>query len=488
MKNLILLITTCCLFHTAGAQTKNLSALFSYKTFYAPECGPYIETYLSVNSQTVSYIKKANGKFQGAIEVGITFTNGTEIKYSDKYNLLSPEVDDTTNIQFNFLDQQRISLSNGKYRMELSITDKNSKQKSHTVSENVSLEYYNNIVAISDIQFVDSFVKSETASIITKSGYDLVPYVDNFFSSKNKTLKFYAEIYNADKILGESSYLISYYIESSESKQIIENLKGFSKQKAAKVNVVLREIPLADLPSGNYNLVVEVRNQQNELLATRSSYFQQSNKVKLPTIASDYRQTDISNTFASYITNKDSLIDFISSLHPISNPLEINFLNNQLKLADVKIMQQFFYDFWVKRSPVNPEKAWIDYRQEVIKANQSFSTPIKKGYNTDRGRIYLKNGSPNSMTLHNDPGSYPYEIWHFYKLGTQSNRKFVFYNPDLVTNDFVLIHSDAQGEISDERWQLIVFSRNTQSRNFDVKSRETDYFGNEVNDNFINPR
>lgn len=489
MKNFVLLISSCCMFFTANGQTKNLSALFSYKTFYAPEHGPYVETYLSVNSQTVTYIKNANGKFQGSIEIGIVFSNATEIKYKDKYNLLSPEVDDTANIQFNFLDQQRVPLANGKYKMELTITDKNARQKTHTVSEIVTIEFYNNIVAVSDIQFLDSYVKSESPSVITKSGYDLIPYVDNFFSSKNKTLKFYAEIYNTDKILGETAYLISYFIESAESKQVIENLKGFSKQQAAKVNVLLREIPLSELPSGNYNIVVEVRNQQNELLATRSSYFQQSNKVKSPYVASDYRQTDVSNTFASYITNKDSLTDFINSLHPISSTLEINFLSNQMKLADVKIMQQFFYDFWVKRSPVNPEKAWRDYRQEVLKVNQSFSTPILKGYASERGRVYLKYGPPNTMGQHlTEPSAYPYEIWHYYKLGTQTNRKFVFYNPDLVTNDFVLIHSDAQGEITNERWQMIVHSRDTQSRDFDVETKQTDYFGNQANDNYINPR
>jgi GWxTD domain-containing protein len=489
MKSILMLLLTCFIGMQAVAQPKNLQALFSYKTFYSPENGPYIETYLSVNSETVKYVKNSNGKYQGAIEIGISFSDASGIKYTDKYNLLSPEVDDTTKIQFSFLDQQRIPLAHGQYKLDLTITDKNASQKSYAISEAVTIQYYNNILAVSDIQFIDSYNKSTTPSIITKSGYDLVPYVDNFFTSQNKSLKFYAEIYNSDKIIGQTPYLVTYFVESAESKQVIENLKGFHKQNPDKVNVLLREIPLSDLPSGNYNLVIEVRNQQNELLTSRASFFQNSNKVKLPSGASDYTQTDISNTFASYITDKDTLSDFINSLHPISSPLELTFLTNQMKLADVKIMQQFFYDFWAKRSPVNPEKAWLDYHQEVLKVNQAFSTKIIPGYATERGRVYLKYGPPNTMGKHyTEPSAYPYEIWHYYKMGTQTNRKFVFYNPDLVTNDFILIHSDAQGEITNQRWQMIVYKRDTQSRDFDVETKSTDYFGNQVNDNYINPR
>jgi hypothetical protein len=87
-----------------------------------------------------------------------------------------------------------------------------------------------------------------------------------------------------------------------------------------------------------------------------------------------------------------------------------------------------------------------------------------------------------------EPSAYPYEIWHYYKLGTQTNRKFVFYNPDLVTNDFLLLHSDAQGELSNARWQMVVYKRDTQSINFDDEKKPGDYFGNQVNENFTNPK
>jgi len=476
-------------FFTISATAQNLQAIFSFKTFYSPESGPYVETYLSVNANSVKYTLNENGKYQGAIEVGLIFTDGSGvIKHTDKYNLLSPEVTDIANVKFNFLDQQRIQLQNGSYKIELSISDKNVADKVYKSNDVVALEYYGNIAAVSDIQFIDSYSPSATPSIITKSGFDLVPYVDNFYPTDAKSLKFYTEVYNTDQLFSGSSYLVTYFIESAESRLVIENLRGFSKEKAEKVNVLLREIPLGDLPSGNYNLVVEARNQQNEVFAKNSVFFQRSNKVTLP-VYTDIKQVDVSNTFASFITNRDTLVEFINSLHPISSSLEQTFLANQLKLADVKLMQQFFYDFWARRSPVNPEKAWIDYRMEVIKANHEFGTPIRRGHATDRGRVYLKYGPPNTISKnYTEPSALPYEIWHYYKLNAQSNRRFVFYNPDLVTNDFKLLHSDAQGEPFNNQWQMVLHSRDTQSRDYDQETKGINYFGNRSDENFTLPK
>ncbi|MBL0343093.1 MAG: GWxTD domain-containing protein [Bacteroidetes bacterium] len=481
---LILLALSC----PVKISAKNLQALFSFKTFYSPENGPFVETYLSVNAKSVVYSKNVSGKFQGTIHINVKYSDEVGVKHTDNYNLLSPEVDDTAKIKFSFLDQQRIQLPNGKYKLEMTITDKNVPDKPYTVTQLFGLEYFNNIAAVSDIQFLDSYTKSETASILTKSGYDLVPYVDNFFPTPIQTLKFYAEIYNTDKILGTSPYLIFYFIESAESKKVVESLQGFSRQNPEKVNAIMREIPISTLPSGNFNLVIEIRNQQNEVLAVNSSFFQRSNVVELPADA-DFKDRDVTNTFASFITNKDSLIVYISCLQPIAHPLEQTFLNNQLKLADVTIMQKFLYDFWVKRNPINPEQSWREYYTEVIKVKQEFSTRILPGYATERGRVYLQYGPPNARSKnYTEPSAYPYEIWHYYKMENQTNRKFVFYNPDLVTNDFTLLHSDAQGEPVNDQWQLIIHKRDTQSNDFDQQIKGTDYYGNKATENFVNPK
>ena len=84
---------------------------------------PYIETYLSVNGNGVSYLSKVNGTYQAQLAVVVEFFKDDNVIKVDKYNLSSPEIKDTSLIDFVFLDQQRYQLSEGDYNLRLNITD-----------------------------------------------------------------------------------------------------------------------------------------------------------------------------------------------------------------------------------------------------------------------------------------------------------------------------------------------------------------------------
>jgi len=123
-------------------------------------------------------------------------------------------------------------------------------------------------------------------------------------------------------------------------------------------------------------------------------------------------------------------------------------------------MQRYFLNFWVDRNTLDPQMEWVEYLSRVNKANISFKAITIEGYRTDRGRVFLQYGQPNVISDHHfEPAAYPYEIWHYYRLGDQQNKKFVFYAHDVVTNDFQLIHSDAVGELNNYRWETIIYKR-----------------------------
>ena len=161
-------------------------------------------------------------------------------------------------------------------------------------------------------------------------------------------------------------------------------------------------------------------------------------------------------------------------------------------------MQQFFYNFWKSRYPSNTEVAWLSYFDEVKKANAEFGTHSLRGFDTDRGRVFLQYGPPDVRNKYDtEPSAIPYEIWEYYSLNDkslmlsdpynkQSTRKFVFYNPDLVSNRYTLIHSDARGEINNYRWDLLIHNRNTQSSNIDDSTAPSHYGGNST-DNYNHP-
>ena len=151
-------------------------------------------------------------------------------------------------------------------------------------------------------------------------------------------------------------------------------------------------------------------------------------------------------------------------------------------------MQKYFLNFWTDRNPVDPEGAWNEYKMRVTQANNEFKSMRIKGYKTDRGRVYLKYGKPNVITpSYNEPAAYPYEIWHYYELQGQRDKKFVFYSRDMVTNDFQLIHSNMLGEIANFRWQTIIYSRTWDPYSIDEFAMPKTY-GSFATDYYLQPR
>lgn len=455
----------------SGIQAQGLQALFYHASFYSPVEGPYTETYLKVFGGSSEFVETSPGNFQASLEVTILFKQEDEIIDFRKYNLLSEEIQDTSDITINFIDQQRIPLPYGRYQLELLLKDNNSDSEPLEHAEMISLEFDESEFRFSEFQFVESYSKTEEPNVLSKSGWDLVPFVGDFFDERVGNLNFYTELYNIDKKLGQGvDFLFRYYLESFETTISLADYNRFQRQKAGPVNVIMASIPIEDLPSGNYNLVVEARDRNNEELLVNKITFQRSNPGTQINLE-DIESVDITSTFAEKVTDLDSIRFYVASLHPNSNQMEKQFIKNVVNSKDIGKMQKFLYNFWLTKNPDYPEAEWTRYKQEVLRVEDRYKTRIRHGFETDMGRIWLKYGVPNNTEFSDhEPNSYPYVIWHYYKVGNQTNKRFIFYNPALVGADYILLHSDARGEIYNPYWQVDLSGRNTQIRNYDDAS------------------
>jgi GWxTD domain-containing protein len=488
MKKIIMALLMGLMVFPFAASAKKLQAFMSYSTFDSPTDGPYIETYLTVVGNSVVFIKNESGRFQGTIEVTLIFSQNDVVKQFKKFNLLSPDVMDTNAVNFNFIDQQRFLLANGEYELDIQILDKNDNAIPYKASETIDISYPKDKVSVSAIELIQSYTRNENPTVLTKSGYDLVPYILNYYPESINKLTFYSEIYNTDKVFGkDEKYLLSTFIEVLETGQLFGDLVRIKKETAHNVNILFGEFDITTLPTGNYNIVIEVRDKSNTLIAYNKLFFQR-NHPELKVDMTNLSEVSIENTFVNRMSNSDTLADYIKSLYPISAESERQYARTLLKARNIKSLQQYFYNFWITRNQNNPEGAWLLYKTEVMKANAAYGTKIKRGYETDRGRVYLQYGPPNSMIQSlNEPSAYPYEIWHYYTLGNQKNKKFVFYNPDMVSNDFILIHSDAIGEIYDYKWKQRIYVRNTTTNDIDSDG-VVPHWGEKSDDYFRNPR
>lgn len=469
---------------SANVFAGGLKANFTFGTFNSPATGPYIETYLSVVGHSAVYSKTASNTFQSHIEVTLIFKQGDEIKKFKKYNLSSPEITDSLQVRENFIDQQRITLPNGVYEFEVAIKDLGTNQEPFIAKQQLVINYPTNKISVSDIELIEHLSKAKEKSVLTKNGYDIIPYTSDFYGEEFEKIAFYAEIYNADQSIGEAApYLLSYHIETSENKKLIGNYKSFARETAKPVTVLLKSFKITDLPSGNYNLVIEVRNTKNEIITDKRIFFQRSNPSATPLLSSD----DYFNTFVDNMS-KDELTENIKTIQPISSRMEIQFAENQLNGNEEDLMKQFFYNFWITKNELDPEYAWNAYKKEVDAVNKIFSTSITKGYLTDRGGIYLKYGKPNSRTeVKSEPSSYPYEIWHYQNIKRFRNKRFVFYSRDLVSNDYPLLHSDMPGHVYNSQWKVQLHRRTNQPIDMDNENN-TIHHGGRADDYFNNPR
>ena len=493
--NRLLTLVFACLFGTQIiAQEKNINAFISYGTFNitGEESTPYLETYITFDCNSLMYVKDVD-QYQAAINLTVIFKQGESIKNYDKYSVNSPKVSDTTNISGFFMDVQRYSLANGEYQMEITIEDANNKnEKPLKVSETIIIDYPENI-CFSSIIALEDYRPATEVTANTKNGYDIIPMIMPYYPESISRLTFYAEIYNAKKTLGENEkYLLNTYLKTFESNTRIDSYFFTKRMNVKDTEVVINTMDISNLPTGNYYLVLEARDRNNEIIGYNQFFFQRSNsnyQIDNSALAS----IDPTKVFSGNIDNIDTIREYIRTLAPISSQIEIEYANNLIKSDDITTMQQYFYSFWSSRNALSPQIEWENYFTQVKRVNASFTAVKLKGYQTDRGRVFLKYGAPDRIVQnHNESGAYPYEIWHYYTLANQRNKKFVFMSKDVVTNDFQLIHSDAIGELNNSRWTNEIYSRTYSTYqefyNADESVNPDFYYGDDAKDYYDNPR
>lgn len=489
-----LLILVLLFISSTNLLASNLEAWFDHKVFYIPGEGSYVETHLSFTGESLKYQTQSDGTLMAEVQSTIIIKKGETIIDFRKVNVQSPSVTDSTKVDF--MDIQRFSLENGSYSFEIELEDMHfGDQDKKKLAGDFTVSALEEGMFVSDITFVKAYAKAEEPGELTKSGYNLLPYVSNYFPSRLDAVVFYAEGYNSDKYFGENEmFILAVRVEELVSRKTVDGIGSMKRTKTGTVNPLLQTLDISELPKGEYNLVLEMRDKKNNTIASRSITFQRNNYVANPT-NDDLAMIDVTKTFAQDYQNREELLEYINSLRPIASSLEQSTIHHQMENADLTLLQQYFYHFWVRRYDEDPEQAWLAYKKEVDLVNGLFGTGVTPGYQTDRGRIYLQYGKPNTIVQkHFTENVWPYEIWHFYELGVHNDKRFLFYDPTALAQDFVLLHSDLPGEIQNFDWRQIMRGRRASSSVADSQFFNMDqntnysYEGEELEDLFFNPR
>jgi len=492
-KQLFILI----LFLLSASSFSQVIAYFNVGAFNTPANKPYLETYLTIVGNSVSS-KKTGNTYQSSVNIEVKILKDSNIVKANKYNLIGPVFADTLNPPA-FIDNQRYSLPNGMYTLEMTITDKNQPSKKPTyIKQSLLISFDQRKIESSSIQILESYKKVTTPTAISKSGFDLVPYNVNYFPETSNELNFYFEAYNTDTILGQKKpFVYVYYLESSDNFTKLNSYGDFKKQTTAKVNPLLAKMNISTLGSGNYNLVIEIKDEKNITQIQQKFFFQRLNKSV--DIVALYKFSE-KKTVAEYFgncNNIDTLKMFVECLWPIANGIDKERIINQSIKKDPELMKNFAVDFWQRRAADtgNALKMWAEYYKSVQEVMVLFKCGKQKGYYTERGRVYLQYGKPNQRSIQNaEMNTFPYEIWQYYRItdGVNgqffTNRKFVFVNKNIADDCHVLVHSDMRGETYNDRWRFELTRRNNNGISNPDNVSPNGIQDNQFNEIFSNPR
>ena len=447
----ILLIAISFLFLYQGNATMDISVR---SAVFKGESAPYLEVYLYVIGSTVQNISSDTNYWQTAVDFVITLEKpDSSISAFDKFTLRSPQSEGPGN----FMDIKRFGLLPGHYILRVIAQDEGSPNAVFEFTDEIQIHYENELIEISDIQLLSAFHKSDEKTPFVKNGLYLEPAAFHFYPGNLQILPFYLEVYNPSGQSFKAAYLrYAIYQKRVSGDSLV--MQKFKKLDELKVQAFLLQLPIDALESGNYDLVVELRNQEKLLIDVAYSSFQRSNP-KIDLVRQIDRNKGFENSFASEM-DPEKLRFYLKAIAPLVKGLQSSILEEILLSRDTLAQRYFLYNHFVEISPGDPEFAFTQYMAVAEAVDRAYRSNVGYGFETDRGIIFLKYGKPTEIVeVEDEPSAPPYEIWFYNSLeeSRQFNIKFLFYNPSLAHNDFILLHSNCRGERYNPRWEVELY-------------------------------
>lgn len=475
MKRIKLLFTFFICFNAVFSQN-SLRAYLDIKKFQTTKQENYIEVFNKINANSLEYLENKNFHLQAKVKINYSIYKGDSIytQYTD--TIFSTEIIDS--IYNDLYCIKTIPLKTGSYKIKVDYLDLNNKKMLEPTSNILLFEIKtdeNSDLTISNIQIADFIVKTKTRNQFSKYGFDVFPHLGNYISSECNNLPIYFEVYNKRNI--NQNIIIKYEIRNSETNKEIYSFNDSSIVIKGSLTPLIHTIDIRNIPTGSYTLNIS---ESGNLKKSNFDFY----RLNENPLEQDYKNKILDPNFHKSLTN-DSLFFFAKSLMPIMYNDDQKILLKILKEVDTTKIRNFIEQFWIKTaSTINPFDEWINYKRQVILIEKLYKTHNVHGFETERGRVYLKYGPPTAIkSKETSPSEYPYEIWQYDKIKNFSNKRFVFYNPDIVGNNYRLLHSDMLGEIKNFKWPGFLTKRNNSTINVDDPLEGGfDHFGGQSRD------
>lgn len=430
-----------------------------YGRFLGNDSLTYVEMYYSVAENTISY-QGSEDKFVGGMNIhAIVKQKGAVVSQQE---WTAPHVvSDTSRIVAgtNIVGVTSFALPEGVYECEVRAFDFYNPARSDTITFPLEVSSFTvDRVSLSDIEFCTSIRQSQPNpdNVFYKNTLEVIPNVSAVFGGAVAKLHYYVEAYNL-AFLPLEQYPIRVVVYDAAGKEVFQ--QGKMKRRPGNSSVEIGTIDVSTFAGGTYTMTFL-------LLDTATNVAYASSKKFFMYKPGERHEFAAVNTMAGVVESEFAVMDendldadfnsakYLASESEINEFALFSRLNVEKPRLDAK--RNFLFKFWKRREAgaADPGKVAIlrkEYVKRVDETNERFSGGYRKGWQTDRGRVYILYGEPSEVDrFPNAPESNPYEIWTYHQM--QGGVVFVFIDRTGF-GDWVLVHSTHRNEMRDDNWQ-----------------------------------
>lgn len=422
---------------------------------YYQDGKPYLEVSIHIVGETLSSKKVLDNLVETRANVLITILQGEKIIDFEKFSIVSPKAEKP----IDFIDLKRFVINPGTYNIKVEMTDQLNINNNFEFTKKVIINPLEQKLEISPLILLSKIFPSENESNpFYKYGNIMEPVAFNFYFQALDKLIVFAELYNSNLEFSKD-FAVKYSVLDNNTIDKEELFAKYKRLSPDSIHILIHSFPIDQLASGNYTLKIDVLNFNQKVILTKTIPFQRSNPLFDKEILMN-SDIDLENNFINDLTENDLVYNLKALLPrlPNNDVITVNILMDE---ENYKGMKFFLYNYWVNYDPVTTEETFNAYNQIAQAVDQKFYSTVGRGFETDRGYIFLKYGKPdNVISVENEPLAPPYEIWFYDRLDLsgENNVRFLFYNPSLGGYDYQLLHSTTRFETQNRQWEVELYS------------------------------
>ncbi len=302
-------------------------------------------------------------------------------------------------------------------------------------------------LTMSDILFASRIEKAQgDVGEFDHNGLLVLPNAERMYGDSNPRLFYYAEIYNL--AMGPGDKYKTYGRVLTAEGDEVRPLRTRERPIVGAFLVEVDAFSVATLHSGSYQLELTSVDETagDTCVVHRSFWVYKEQEAPLVHAPIGYPGFDVA------ALNDEELDKELAVIRPILTD-RARAQIQQLTTREAK--QRFLAQFWSVNDPdtstvVNEFRD--EYMQRLKVVEDRYSSFRREGWETDRGRVYLRYGEPT--TIEDFPYSSEvhraYQIWTYDKI--EGGVQFVFVDRTNL-GDYIQVHSTKRGELSYPDWR-----------------------------------